>query len=126
MDKISYGFEIRIVGDDAKVRTNMFFLSHNNNLNLHYVEKDSRNVHKLEITKITLVKFGNQTGNFKKLNPQSLSEFPSDLCLSIFINTRTLDLVFFKIEDLKEFCFGTYCLWEEFLSLGAKEYIIDN
>ncbi len=126
MDKISYGLQIRIVGDDAKLRTNMFFLSHNNNLSLLYVEKDSRNVHKLEISKITLIKFGNQNGNFKKLTPQSLSEFPSDLCLSIFINTRTLDLVFSKLEDLKEFCFGTYSLWEEFLSSGAKEYNIDN
>lgn len=126
MDKISYGMEIRIIGEDASASTYMFFLSHNNNQNLLYVQKDTKNIKKLELSKISLIKFGNTYGNFKKLSTLSLSQFKSDLCLTICIGTKTLDLVFFKLDDVKEFCFGINSLWEEFNSLGAKEYNIDN
>lgn len=121
INKIAYGFEIQMVGEDGTVRPFMFFVSHNNNLNLLYVQKDTKNINKLEISRITQIQFGNQTGNFKKLSPESLSKYSKDLCLTIIINVRSFDLIFYKLEDIKEFSFGMSSLWDEFISQGQQE-----
>ena len=112
MNKLIYGFEINRLTDDCESRLNMFFFSTTHNLRINHTSKGSNYIEKLDISKITQINFGTNRGNFSKLPKSILTLYNSDLCLSILINTFTLDLIFINLEDLNDFCYAITFMWE--------------
>jgi hypothetical protein len=110
------------VDEEGEVLQNTFFVSHKDSVVIEYVEKGKKVTGRLEISKITQIEFGNIRGNFVKIAKNKLSEYNTNLCLTLSLNTRTIDIIFFKSFDLKDFCFAIVSLWEGEKEKGEKEY----
>lgn len=123
MDKIIYGFEVMMVNEDGDIMNNVFFVSHKDNIVLEFLERGKKHPEKLEIAKITQVEFGWSKGNFIRVPREKLVEYNMKLCLTMFINAKSYDLIFFRAEDVKEFCYAIISLWEGEKEMEHKEYL---
>lgn len=120
MDKLIYGVEVKKISQTGKQKTFLFFVSDRDNKTIEYVEKGGRVIEKIELVKITQINFGNKRGNFSKLDSKIISNYNSDLCMSIFVNAQSIDLIFNDINELNQFCFGISCLWQNEITEDAN------
>ena len=42
------------------------------------------------------------------------------LCMTILLNSKSIDLIFSNVEELNQFCFGIYSLWKGEIEEDAK------
>ena len=95
----------------------MLFLSNKNKQSIRYCNiGEGQKSRKLNLNRITDIAFGNRRGNFNKLPKLKLSELDPNLCLSIFANTLSFDIIFINLVDLIDFCFSVIYIQE-----GEKE-----
>ena len=124
LDKFIYGFQINRLDENKNLNLNMFFLSHKDKLCIKY--SSNNKAEKFYISKITQLYFGYIRGNFLKLSSEKLAELNPKLCLSIFINTISLDLIFINDVDLKDFCFSIHYMYEGEMEDLKKSYKFIN
>ena len=67
---------------------------------------------KIDLSEITEVEFGVIRGGFAKLNSKRLKTLIPSLCLSIFVNSDSLDLLFKDSSELDQFCSGIFNIWK--------------
>jgi hypothetical protein len=120
LDKMIYGFEVNRLCSKGKQKNYIFFVSHSDNKMIEFIQKGGKTLDKIDISKINEIDFGKKRGNFAKLDNKSSEKLKEELCLSILVNSESLDLVFTQIDDLNQFCFAICSLWQSELEEDAN------
>ena len=78
----------------------------------------------LDITKVTQVDFGVKRGNFTKLNTKTLKKYKEELCLSLLVNSQSIDLIFNNIDEINQFCLAIAHIWQDEIDEENNSYFI--
>jgi|LauGreDrversion4_2_1035121.scaffolds.fasta_scaffold47949_5 hypothetical protein len=113
VEKLIYGFEVLKLGTNGKSKLYIFFISHSDKRSLEFVSKGGKTLQSIDITKISQVDFGLGRGNFATLSPKNLKKYNEELCISIFANSQSIDLIFSTNQDLINFCYGISKIWQD-------------
>ena len=54
------------------------------------------------------------------MSTNKLSSCNPQLCITIYLNAKTIDLIFSKLIELNQFCYGIQYLWKGELEEDAK------
>jgi hypothetical protein len=122
VEKLIYGFEALKLGNNGKSKVYIFFLSHSDKRNLEFVSKGGKTLQTIDITKISQVDFGLGRGNFATLSPKNLKKYNEDLCISLFANSQSIDLIFSTNQDLINFCYGISKIWQDEIDEEMSQY----
>lgn len=113
LEKLIYGFEVLKLNSNGKSKLYIFFISDSEKRVLKFVSKGGKTLQSIDITKISQVDFGLGRGNFATLTQKNLKKYNEDLCISIFENAQSIDLIFPNKQDLIEFCYGISKIWQD-------------
>ncbi len=122
LEKLIYGFEALMLGTNGKSKLYIFFISHSDKRILEFVSKGGKTLHSVDITKITQVDFGLGRGNFATLTPKNLKKYNEEMCVSLFANSQSIDLIFTTNQDLVNFCYSISKVWQDEIDEEITQY----